>query len=165
MILNLPSAFLIYPLIPWVAGVITSKKVPAKEWKYVKQLVPFTCPYPPKSPVSEPYFQKNTEVMEPKLETGPVTVLMLNTIQFTPITFLSCSAQSGSEEPQSLEGVGQDKNPWGGRWGQLGQEQRQRTFLGLGPDVPPLPFLTKDTILEICPQKLRATACHGGKER
>lgn len=31
MILNLPSAILIYPLIPWVAGVITSKKVSAKE--------------------------------------------------------------------------------------------------------------------------------------
>lgn len=115
--------------------------------------------------MSEPYFQKNTEVMEPKLETGPVTVLTLNPIQFTPITFLSCSAQSGSEEPQSLEGVGKDRKPWGGRWGQLGQEQRQRTCLGLGPDVPPLPFLTKETILEICPQKLRATACHGGKER
>lgn len=31
MILKHPSAFPIYPLIPWVAGVITSKKVSAKE--------------------------------------------------------------------------------------------------------------------------------------
>lgn len=43
---------------------------------------------------------------------------------------------------------GQDRNPGGGQWGQLGQEQRQRTCLGLGPDVPPLPFLTKEKFLK-----------------
>lgn len=44
--LQLLSAFLIYPFIPWVVGVITSSKVSAKERQPVRQLLPLTYPYP-----------------------------------------------------------------------------------------------------------------------
>lgn len=78
------------------------------------------------------------------------------TSKLVPIIFLSCSSQSGSGEPQKPgKGTRIEIPEVGERSARLGTETAYH--VSLTPDVPPLPFLTLETIFEACPQTRMAS--------